>query len=758
MRFVQSVAFVSILSLPVLAAAQAQLPPAATTKVDYTKDVKPLLQQNCYSCHGPEVQQAGLRLDLRQNALRGGDYGAVIVPGKSTDSKLIHRLVGGDGGMQMPPTGALLAEEVGLLRAWIDQGAEFINDVADDAPPRPVDPKLAALITAVRTKSHADVKPLIAAGRDLIGSADPGGSTLLHHAAGFGTVDTLTLLLDAGADVNARNRRGSTPLHWGIDNEAKVRLLLARGAAVNVRQVEGRTPLYQAASMASAQAVVKQLLAAGADPNLAIANGRTPLMAAAQRGDLEGMRMLVDAKAIVDAKNGAGETALILASGDGTPATVRFLIEQGADVRARTKRNETALGNASTAGVDATVNLLLEHGAEVNVRNVRGYSPLLLAASSDAVPAGVVKTLLAKGADTSFVGDYEETARDMASRRGDTEVTRLLGGVTPAQVAAVASHLAVGAGTRRSIADAVSQALAMTVKQSHTFIRVGGCNSCHSQDLPSAVVGFARSRGLRVEQDVPQLPQSMLPSPDRLMDLSGVISAPSIAWELVDFGMNKVPKSAFTDGAARAILAMQSADGSWSGNESRRPPMNAGDFQSAAVSIFALKHYTPAGMAARGDEAIARAVRWLETVTPRTTQDRAFHALALAWANDGADHAKSSARALLAMQQPDGGWQQLPGMPTDAYATGQALFALSIAGKLPSTDPAVKKGVDYLLKTQAADGTWHVQTRSIWLQPYFESGFPYGRDQFISTAGTAWAAMALAAVAPPQVATSAAPR
>src|SRR5687768_3442521 len=87
--------------------AQAQLPPAATVTVDYEKDVKPILAQNCYGCHGPDVQQSGLRLDLRQNALRGGDYGPVITPGKSAESKLIRRLVDGDGGMQMPPAGAL---------------------------------------------------------------------------------------------------------------------------------------------------------------------------------------------------------------------------------------------------------------------------------------------------------------------------------------------------------------------------------------------------------------------------------------------------------------------------------------------------------------------------------------------------------------------------------------------------------------------------------------------------------------------------
>ncbi|MBA3272210.1 MAG: hypothetical protein H0T71_17025 [Acidobacteria bacterium] len=126
-----------------------QLPPSSNIAVDYEKDVKPLLSQHCYSCHGGQAQQSGLRLDLRQNALRGGDYGPVILPGKSADSKLIRRLVDGDGGMQMPPSGPLSPAEIGILRAWIDQGAEFRTDVAE-APAKPIDPKLAAVIAAVR--------------------------------------------------------------------------------------------------------------------------------------------------------------------------------------------------------------------------------------------------------------------------------------------------------------------------------------------------------------------------------------------------------------------------------------------------------------------------------------------------------------------------------------------------------------------------------------------------------------------------------
>jgi ankyrin repeat protein len=240
--------------------------PAPTRLVDYERDVKPILANNCYSCHGEEVQQSGLRLDRRQPALRGGDYGPVIVPGKSGESKLIRRVVDGDGGLQMPPTGALSPEDIGVLRAWIDQGAEFRNDVPDEAAPKPRDPRVAALITAVRPKPRAAVERFIGDDFTVVQSRDTAGSTALHHAAGFGTLDTMTLLLERGADVNAKNRRGSTPLHWAVHDEAKVRLLLSRGAAIDVRQNEGRTPLFMAASLASGTSSVRLLLAKGRIP------------------------------------------------------------------------------------------------------------------------------------------------------------------------------------------------------------------------------------------------------------------------------------------------------------------------------------------------------------------------------------------------------------------------------------------------------------------------------------------------------------
>ena len=81
-------------------------------------------------------------------------------------------------------------------------------------------------------------------------------------------------------------------------------------------------------------------------------------------------------------------------------------------------------------------------------------------------------------------------------------------------------------------------------------------------------------------------------------------------------------------------------------------------------------------------------------------------------------------------------------MGSDAYATGEALWALHESGMKPS-DPVYRRGVDYLLRAQQEDGTWHVVTRSLTFQPYFESGFPHGHDQWISQAGSVLAAMAL---------------
>src|SRR5207249_2616491 len=100
----------------------------SASEVDFSQ-IEPILRKNCFSCHGAEVQESGLRLDLKKRAMDGGDNGAVIKPGKSADSRLVLLVSGLDKETgPMPPEGKgkrLTTEQIGLIRTWIDQGANW---------------------------------------------------------------------------------------------------------------------------------------------------------------------------------------------------------------------------------------------------------------------------------------------------------------------------------------------------------------------------------------------------------------------------------------------------------------------------------------------------------------------------------------------------------------------------------------------------------------------------------------------------------
>ncbi len=108
-----------------------KLPPAATVTVDFARDIQPLLADRCVKCHGPEKQKGGLRLDAKARAMQGGDDGKIIEPGKSAASRLIHLVAGLEEDTVMPPKDKgerLTAAQIGLLRAWIDQGVNWPDD------------------------------------------------------------------------------------------------------------------------------------------------------------------------------------------------------------------------------------------------------------------------------------------------------------------------------------------------------------------------------------------------------------------------------------------------------------------------------------------------------------------------------------------------------------------------------------------------------------------------------------------------------
>jgi squalene cyclase len=140
---------------------------------------------------------------------------------------------------------------------------------------------------------------------------------------------------------------------------------------------------------------------------------------------------------------------------------------------------------------------------------------------------------------------------------------------------------------------------------------------------------------------------------------------------------------------------------------------------------------------------VERARRWLWTVKAENQEERSYQLLGLAWAGESGSKLQPLAKALLAQQQTDGGWSQLASTKTDAYATGQAVYALRVAARLENNHPAIAHARRYLLETQLADGTWYVRRRAFPFQPTMNSGFPHGKDSWISAAATSWAVLAL---------------
>ncbi len=140
-----------------------KLPAPASQKVDFAKDIQPIFADRCYQCHGAKKQEASLRLDEKSAALKGSENGAVILPGKSSESVLIHAVAWVRDDLKMPKKGERLsAEQVGLLRAWIDQGADWPEtQAAKDSKQHwafqaPVRPKIPEVKNSRRAHSPID--------------------------------------------------------------------------------------------------------------------------------------------------------------------------------------------------------------------------------------------------------------------------------------------------------------------------------------------------------------------------------------------------------------------------------------------------------------------------------------------------------------------------------------------------------------------------------------------------------------------------
>src|SRR5262245_50875942 len=115
---------VFMVALILVSAGHRALPARGDDAVDFARDVRPILADRCFQCHGADKQESGLRLDSGAAITAGGNSGAAIVPGKADESLLIRAVTGADDVSKMPPKGEpLSATEIDLLRRWLDAGA-----------------------------------------------------------------------------------------------------------------------------------------------------------------------------------------------------------------------------------------------------------------------------------------------------------------------------------------------------------------------------------------------------------------------------------------------------------------------------------------------------------------------------------------------------------------------------------------------------------------------------------------------------------
>ena len=609
------------------------------------------------------------------------------------------------------------------------------------------------VLDAIRRGDTSALKSALASRVDP-NTKDDTGATALMHAAAYASAADMRLLIEAGADVNVANSYGSTALMWAAGDPAKVRVLMDRGAAPNARAIDRTTALVVAARLGNAESM-RLLIDRGADPKLTASDTANLLRVAYTSESPDVRRVLSESGVALKDAREIGEPPLTQNLFD--TAVLRQLLDAGANPKQQVPLvtlRLPSLGLAASSGEVESVRLLLSRGADARAGGSHGWTPLMMAAASARPNPAVVELLLEHGADLHARDYVGRTALDWALMQGETPVVRQLR-QAGAKALAPPPPAPPAVATPRSSRAAIEKALTQLQPASPGFTNGTTCVSCHNQSLPAIAVKLAADRGVPVDRTLAAHPTeatlAFLKS-SRETYLLGNAPAGFVAgmpYALAALAEEGVAPNPITDAVVLCLASAQRRDGSWNvpvghAGGGIRPPLGSiGSISLTALVIRGLSVYAPPGRQAETTARLAHALEFLRRATPFETQDEAFKLLGLVWSGAPASEVATQAKRILAIQRADGGWAQLPTMASDAYATGQALYALQAGGISPQSD-AYRKGAAYLLHTQLEDGTWLVRSRGFGFQQYFETGFPHGRDQFLSTAATSWAAIALA--------------
>ena len=535
------------------------------------------------------------------------------------------------------------------------------------------------------------------------------------HAAVFAELGILKLLLDAGADVNAASREGATPLMRAAGDYKNPNCSSSAEREIDARSNLGRTALLIAAAYPGNLPTVRLLLERGSDVNDKDQVGETCLTSAAKRGDAEMVKFLLEKGADINAVSFLGRAAVGLAAEEGNLETLKLLLDAGA--AKNQQQLHMALFNAAGRENTSAIRLLMQCGGDPNaVSPLAGYTPLMWAAASENVDAEVVRMMLEKGGDANIKAATGDTPISLAKRRGQTEVAKLLDPKADAPIsktAAIPSRRADAA----QIKAAIEKSLPLLQSCGPTFFTRAGCVACHQQAVTSLAVAEAGKHGIKVDEETEreqvhitavigktyrerylQRADNPAGSPSGI----GYMAGPAAAGFAGDDG---------TDAMIVELAGRQQLDGSWTAF-SHRPPLEYSRIANGVACDPVDATLCAAGPEELDQEHIRRRARWLASAKPNNTTDHIFRLLGLAWAGGFGEEVKAEIQSLLNAQNEDGGWSQFSTLASDAYVSGQALWALHLAGIEPS-HAAYQRGVDYLVHMQLPDGSWHVKTRSL---------------------------------------------
>ncbi len=299
------------------------------------------------------------------------------------------------------------------------------------------------------------------------------------------------------------------------------------------------------------------------------------------------------------------------------------------------------------------------------------------------------------------------------------------------------------------IKKAINKSLPLLQRTSHVFLEnAGGCQSCHHQDLTAVNLSLAKEKGFAVNDtslnEIFDSIMHVIRSRKEVLVQNDdpVAIVMSSGYQLWALWANRYKSNKLIEMLVKTLMQRQTNDGSWV-SPSPRPPLEYYAFSATALMVSAIQYYSPASLKPEVAQRIEKARAWMVRTVPETNEEKVFQLLGLKWITGDKNFIQQQAKKLLAAQREDGGWSQLTNLETDAYATGQALYALYQSGLLNADDAAYQKGISFLLKTQYEDGSWKVKSRSVPFVAFVQNGFPHEKDQFISAAGTNWATMAL---------------